>query len=899
MRSMLLLGLIAGSAASAEQTKPKRTQQTELTTVIDFDETSAKKANDDGDAVPIEQLLKNPVLASGLNSGADAINRSIASLMESLFYNLMDNEFKYNLTSSADISLGLHRDVYLSRDGAWVVVDRFGIGPEYGKEVYRYNDIPVKIGANQRTEVFDIYLRSDPLRVTENNVLPWWRVALNNWFGVLPLLEMILPPSFNANEMYDPLRRLESPFTFPLSKDGFDGMDSGTIKSYSLSGGVNLGIEVADGVHGFKDQITTGTSGLIVSIPLTVFRTGEYRVNVLKRSPHIAWVGLMDSNRMGQRIETKIGQTYYLLSKTIPLWKGLATPVFPVDFSLEEAIGDLFGRVYAFDLRKEEAMRAYLEAVHGNLAPAQIAWLRAHEDKIDTGVTFFYNKKERRFETSIGTGSNIFVLNKGTKRVHSDAEIEITDQTGKYYVLEAKQDQDNEKWDILTGSESTNYSAAADLKVRKVVENDRREGTHPTRFEFLADANPIDVSLSLNIVDKYIEAEDLSEYLKVLAKFTRLTLDNLPAIPIRDSKLQSKRRREAWFISDNDPPDQLHVTPTHLGAFEGYGSIRMSTHDLDVIANQPRERIWADFCRAYQMSKKACQISQSSLFSRNVRRMGGWILSPLKLLNLRWAKADEIDEIEDAVQALKAYQKDHTPEGRKEHLRRLFATEYPLELTRSLLSLADTKLVPRSVVLRTDPKGHGSDEAKDLFKKLNGRRFRSEAPFPPPARYDSTKDVENKFNPANITFSGTKPRMQKVSLYKEESTEAQKIENDDSEIPALATRIYCERMEGSETAKIYIRVEQTGKVQLAKFKLIEEVIEVPLEDNELGFAVGVSNFLVRLTGPKSTLTSLLANEAMRLGGNFKLTLAVSGNGVIWSDEKSLEFKVEDGKLLPP
>lgn len=867
----------------------------DTTTTIEFDEVE-KPTDARSEAAPIERILRNPVLSSGIASGADAINRSINSLMESLFYKLMDNEFRYPLTGSADVVLGLNRDVYVAENGAYVVVDRFGIGPDYGKEIYRYNDIPVKIGASQKTEVFDIYLRTDPMRVAENKNLPMWRTAINNWFGILPLLEWILPPAFNPNEMYDPLRRLESPFTFPLSVDSFAGMETGSIKSYAINGGINLGVEMAGGIHGYKDIITSGASGLEVSIPYTVFRTGQYRVNVLKKDINTAWIGIMDTNRIGHRVESRIGKTYYLLSKTVPLWRGMPAPVFPLDFGIEEAIADLFGRVYAFDLRNEEAKRAYLEAVHGNLAPAQLSWLRATEDKLKTGVTFFYNKKETRYETKISSGPNIFVVNKNTKRTHSDAEIEITDRDGKFYILEARQDQDHSKWDMLTGGANKNYSAIADLRVRKVVEQPTKQGEEKARYEFIADPNPIDVTLSLQIVDKYVETEDLNHYLSELTDFSQIDLNSeLPPIPVRDDELKVMRRKRAAFASDLDSQHTLHVTPTHLGSFEAYASIRLKTSDVDEIARMPREHLWEAFCVAFNVSEGRCKQVQKSLWTRNVDRLAEWAVMPLKLFDVRFARPQAMTEIEDSIQALKRYVRATDPEEKRDQLRRLFATEHPLPLTQALLLLANLEEIPRTVQLGTKPKGNGPQSSKDMFGRMDGKRFRRGPKFPPPARYDSTLEVENHFNPANLSFVGVKPRVRKLSLYLENQGSKP---TDDAEVPPLAVRVYGTRLEDTENVHIYVRLEQTGKVQLAKFKLTEEVIDVPVGQANYDFAAGTSNFLVRLAGPRSTIASLVSSEALALGGTFKLTVAVSTNTITWSDERSLEFRLEDGKLLP-
>lgn len=896
----LMTSVAANSAPRRERKISAAETQDATNTVIEFDD-KVTEETDTRSARPIERLFRNPIFVSGISSGADAINQSIDSLMESLFYNLLDNKLKWSLTESAGVNLGFTRDLYTARSGAYVVVDRFGIGPDYSRELYRYNEIPVVLGANQSTDVFDIYLRTDPMRVSDNKNLPWWRVAVNNWFGVLPILEAILPPSFNANEMYDPVKRLESPFTFPLSIASAEVMDIGNIKSFAISGGINLGLELADGIHGFKDQAVSGATALDLKLPYTVFRTGEYRINVLKKDSTTMWVGVMDTTRLGQRVETKLGKTYYLLSKTIPLWRGMPAHVFPLDFGVEESIGDLLGRVYSFDLRNDEARTAFLEAVHGNFAAAQVSALRAKEDKLDTGVKFFFNKKERRFERSFATGHNIFLTNKKTRRAHSDAEIEITDSSGRFYILEAKQDHETNRWNMLTGKTEESISLQADLMVRKVFEKQGSDNNVKSRFEFVAEGNPIDISINLSINDKYVQTEELANYLSVLSRFTQLEITGLPQFDIRDPTALAARRREVFFSNDNSSTHHLHVPPTHLGRFEAYANMKMSHAQLSAIASKPREEIWQAFCESFHVeSAEQCRQWEDNLLWRNLYRTVGLISKPLRLIDMRWKEGDTVDEIEDAVSALKEFYREKSPEGKQSALRRLFATEYPLERVEGLLFLANLSDIPRSIELETQPKGNAPDEIKNKFAEINGHQFRSEKPFPPPARYDSTKDIESKFDPANLTLSGTKPRIKKISLYKEPQSKSSKPKTPTlSMTPVLVARLSATKISSSQNVRVYVRLEQTGRVQLAKFKLFEDVIEVPIPEDVSEAAPDRANFLINLSGPQSILANLASEESLASGGEFKLTLAISSHGHLWSDEKSLEFRVEEGKLLPP
>ena len=882
-----------------DQTKAKRVEP--VSTVIEVSDTTP----DDVETVsnkPIDRLFRNPVLAAGLLSGADAINKSIDNLMESLFYNLLDNKLKYPLAGPVSGNISFTRDLYNARDGAYVVIDRFGLGPEYGREVYRYNDIPVLLGASQSTDVYDIYLRADPMRITETKTLPFWRSALNNWFGLLPVLEAILPPSFNPNEMYDPLNRFETPFTFPLSVEAAYAMDIGSIKSYSINGGINLGLEIAQGIHGFKDQVMTGKTALDMKLPYTVFRTGEYRINVLKKDSNTVLVGVMDSNRLGHRVETKLGKSYFLLSKTIPLWRGMPAALFPLDFAVEEAIGDIFGRVYSFDLRNDEAKTAFIEAVHGNFAAAQISWLRATEEKLDTGVKFSYTKNEKRFETGFGMGHNVYLTSRRTNRTHSSAEIEINDASGRYFILEAKEDSDQRRWDMLTGKAETNVTLQADLMVRKVIEKELGEDSIKSRYEFIADGNPVDITFNLSLNDKFVETEDLQSYLTLLSKFTQLDFSGLPQFTIRDANKMSQRRREAFFLHDNAEKHNLHVTPTHLGQFEGYASSKMTHDQLIAVASLPRVELWKKFCAAFQVTEEEkCLLWESSLAWRNLYRLQKYVTLPLRLADYRIRSADAVDEIEQSIAALKAFLKSSNPAEKQDALRDLFATEYPLETVEALLLASDLSQIPRSCEIQTKPKGHASKEIKDQFKSMDGHRFTSEKPFPPALRYDSTKETERKFDPANLAFVGSKPRVRKISLFKDTDPKPQvrtkmTDEKPTAATPLLATKISVSKIGGTERLSVYVKLEQSGRVQLAKLKLFEDVIEVPIHFDGALTGPDRANFMIKLSGPGSVVANVVSEDSLANGGEFKLTLSVSANGLVWSDEKSLEFRVEGGEL---
>ena len=274
----------------------------------------------------------------------------------------------------------------------------------------------------------------------------------------------------------------------------------------------------------------------------------------------------------------------------------------------------------------------------------------------------------------------------------------------------------------------------------------------------------------------------------------------------------------------------------------------------------------------------------------------------MRLFDYRWTAADTVDEIEDAVRALKSFQKEKTPEKKQAALRNLFATEYPVERVEGILRMADLSKIPRSVELETQPKGNASDKIKEKFKSINGHRFTGEKGFPPPARYDSAKETASKFDPANLAFVGSKPRVKKITLYKEDpparGKSKQRAPTPEKTAPILATTVSVSKIGTADHINVYIKLEQAGKLQLAKLKLIEDVIDIPIPDDFTSGLPDRVNFTLKLSGQQSILANLISEESLSLGGDFKLTMAISANGLIWSDEKSLEFRIEAGQLRP-
>jgi hypothetical protein len=896
---MWLAGIVDASPLIA------KTQSTE-SVEVEFDEDGPEFV--ESKSFPqIDELFKNPALVSGLASGADAINRSIESLMESLFYSLLDNEIRWPLTAHSDFAAGMRRDVYSASLGAQVVVDRIDFGPRWSRELWRVQKLPIVLGADGTVDILDIYLRTDGMRVAEQVELPFWRIALNNWFGVLPLLSSVLPPSFNSNELYDPVRQLSTPFVFPLSLASFSAMPVGSIRSWGISGGVNIGIDLGAFADQSMREMLLRAEELGHGIPYSIFRQGQHRVNVLKKSDQVAWVGLTKMSRLGHSITPSIGRTLLVFRNVLPLWPGMGVALWPVDVKLEQAVSDRFDQLYEFDLTYPEAQEAYQAAVKGDFAPSWAAHLRRTEQKIETGVVFHFTKNQRQKEDIGNNSRNFAVERQSREQLRTAAEVEIRDQMGVFHVLEARQDTEDEGWDILVGSEEVKYRDEVELKVVKVQNSADTPNEDLTPYVFSVDRSPIQMSTSLDIQDRYTSTEQLERYLEALRFFTNLPLDDLPRFTLRDGDWESLRRRKIWFDTALDPPNDVHVPPTALGRFSAQAAVSFSSDFMNRISSLDPDVIWKAFAEAWGVDVNlwATHQNRSSVWN-DARWIPAFFAYPLRLLNVRFARADALREATRAIQALESLKIAKSPMAKRDAFYDLFDTDWPQFLTRALLLLRGADDVPRRVILSTQSKGNSPPGAKQKFSALNGRTWRSTVPFPQPERYRIAQEKLAAFSPGSVRELGRKPVITRM-VVQSQRLGLSEMPDGHAELPLdlsqrhILMRLEVRNMDLLDRGKIYIRFEQSGKIQFGKLELAEKVLDlVPTSLGEKGPS-GLDRlaFGIWLTGPVSPLRSFVFDQAVDLGGEFRVSVAASRDGIVWSDEKSVRFQYDSGRLSPP
>lgn len=919
---------VPDGVAVEPEAAPAKNQDTSVN--IKFDAEREPEAEREGVlayAPPIEQLFQNPAIASGLASSADAINRSVESLMDSLFYSILDNEKNLHITDEAWFSTSLKRDVYSTPSGSYVVMDRFQLGPRYAKELWRIHDIPISLGIDGTVEVMQVYLRTDGMRLAEQQELSPLRRWVNNWFGLLPLAATVLPPSFNQNELYDPVTQLKTPFSFPLDLEGFQTMPVGSIRSYAISGGIQVAADIA-GAQGVSTRDALDKAfGMTLTMPYAIFKRGEHRINVLRRGEYSAWVGVKDLNRLGHSLSPLAGTTYHVFHGALAarlfdwdwVWKGVPLAVLPMDMSYEQAVADLFDQVYEYDLQNPSALDAYEAAVKGDFVPSRLRYLDAKEKGLDTGVAFHFSRIQDRNENVSRNGPNVAVYKRERARDHSESEIEITDPDGKFYVLESALGIEDKTWDVLVGEEQGRVQHTLEMKVRRVMEKPEAEGENalqkdlanvtdePYSYAFEADPDPYRLTIGLNIQDRYVDVVEYYSYVDDLRFFSGLDLQNVPALKLRDPAEQEARRRSVYFSEPTDFVKEVHVTATYLGRFGAQATMTFSTEELDRILATPEDEVWAAFARAFGMDEKVWRDpAERASYGYQMRWFGAFFLYPTRLLNVRIAPADAIKEATNAVKQLAAIKQATTPLEKLDGFQKLLDTDHPRHLARALLELSDKEKVPRRVSFSAQPKGSARHEVKTEYGRLNNMIFRAGPPFPEPGRYARAQAKLANFFLDQPLQAQARPHISGIEVKTRTVPASVRSLEDDPSVGGELNRdtkhvfleVTANGLDAAGPAKVYVRVEQAGRIKIGKLELAEKVLDLTPAD--LRSSDGEDQrYQFYLTGPLSPLSNFMLNQAVGSGDEFLVTLAVSREGAIWSDERAVEFRFHRGQLTPP
>ncbi len=830
---------------------------------------------------PKEKIFKNPVLASGLVAGTDAINHAIDTFMESVFYSLLDNQINIPMNDETSLQVNLNRDVYDAPDGMYVVVDRFSLGPQFLKQIGTIREVPINLGARTGFSFIDVQLRSDAIRLKEKENLTFFRHALNNWFGILPALEAILPPSFNMNEMYDPARRLEIIGLVPTTLENAAKIPIGAIRSYQTSGGVELGIDWASFLGSKADIIKSKLAEMNLSLPFSVFFEGEHRISVLKRAENVVWVSVNNSRSVGYRFNGLFGTTFFLIRNTLPYWKGFPVKFYPFDIKFEQAFSKLYEKIFEFDLTGKPAQDAYLKAVQGDFTEASKLAEFSRDRLKNTGVQYFFTKKEDRTSFENNVSQNFAMWKKVRNNDRYISDIHINEPEGDTVILETGRNWTHEWSDMFAGKEESKWQGIGVIKVDEKIAK-----TGVVEFKISKQENPYYVLMNYLVNDKYVEAEEFKKYIDQLKAFLYLPLSDVPRIQIRDDDALRASRMRNFFQFDPVTHPNLHVTPTHLGKLRFDATLLLTSKHIDQISRTPKPELLQVLTASFNGDAKLW--NDENYLQSPARMYFSWsslLFYPFRLLTNSEFMYDRLAEVETIIEALEEFKNDGDAVNRRSALRKLFATSHPLELARALLHLANEKTVSRSVSFSSESKGRGSVGAKFQFDALNQVRIRSDAKPQRVDRYENVREKENEFIPTGLKVKKSRTSIAQLGL---------SIVPDRAK-PTFVLRVQARSVEPFQNAQVFVRMEQSGKLNLGKFKLGDAVIPVRPRFAKKGF-LDQSEFEVDINKVDAPLSGFIIDQALKFGGDFRIGVSVSQDAKSWSQERFLEFSYRDGVL---
>jgi hypothetical protein len=310
--------------------------------------------------------------------------------------------------------------------------------------------------------------------------------------------------------------------------------------------------------------------------------------------------------------------------------------------------------------------------------------------------------------------------------------------------------------------------------------------------------------------------------------------------------------------------------------------------------------MWAAFATAFGMDAKIWgDPMQRSGIQTQLLWFRRLLLYPFRIFNARFSGADAIHEAQNSINALSAIRAATNPIDKLEGFYQLFESDHPRNVAIALLLLADLADVPRKVDFYSRAVGYLDPAYKVKFQKLNGLTLKSAAPFPKAERYEIANDKLNAFFPSEIRELREKPIVRNLEVATKKAEGPAALEKPHNHI---YVRLQIEKMGLGNQDKVYVRFEQAGKVQFGKLVVAEDVIPLnSSSSHELspGASLGTAAYDFFLSGPDSPLDSFILNQALDFGGEFLLAVSVSNDGVVWSDEKEVRFRFEDGMLFPP
>lgn len=834
----------------------------------------------------LNRSIQNHAIASSLASNAGEINRTIESLMESLFYSVMDQTFPLSLSDNLSGKASYERDVQATGIGTYVVSDKFRIGPEILQDLGNLKGLPLTFRNQNKLFLTNVSYRSDAQRKASSQTKSGWRDLANNWFGTLPFLTRVLPPSFNPEELYDPISYLGTPFLFPKSYKEALAMPLGTVRSYGLSGSAGVSINTAGEIaRNIQESLNLGD--LQLDIPFGAFLEGEHQISILHTRNEEIWLAVSEIRQIGGVLNFSLGQRYQFFQRLIKGWTGSLATIAPIDFEVESSKILQKDEVYAFDLKKEGAQQALDAALNGNLGLAKALSSTSNETD-ESGVRFQFRRISDRGEDSSRQARSFFVMQSQKRdRIHK-GENTLLDDKGEYVTLEAEHVVQERDWNVLTGAETVDVNFRFSLPVIKNVQGDE------TFYRTIDSDETNYLIANLKIIDRFHDTRDYIKSIGILRSFSHLPMADLPEIPIYAKDLEKSLSREQAFTNPMDTAFQKDVPSTHLGRFEAFSHVYIAQETIKYIGRLQPEAFWHAYARSWGRDEafwsREAQIRGTTYY---LNWIGSFALMPLRLINADIGYADFVREGERIQRSLQTIARAKEPSEIIASYQALMNTRHPAQLLNTLNELAPVEIpVVVGISTRADINKSDTEDmkiAKAAFAKLNNTQIQSETQIPTLKRNQSAEEKLAAFVPGGYRDDSGIPSLRKLILSVEQRAP-------DPRLRLVATLEVSDVDDGADRMQAYIRVEENGPLSLGRFVLGEEVKNIRWIGRSGNDAKIRQVYSVELNGEKGLTDANYFDEALTDKGAFDLFISVSNQENNWSQEHKLSFDIQNGLL---
>ncbi|MDQ3231185.1 MAG: hypothetical protein M3Q07_05135, partial [Pseudobdellovibrionaceae bacterium] len=761
--------------------------------------------------------------------------------------------------------------------------------------------LPLTFNGHSQLFVTNATYRSEASRKSEEQKAGFWTELFANWFGLLPLLTNILPPSFNPLELYDPVTYLRTPFLFPSTIEHVLELPIGNIRSYGISGGASLAVDTA-GRSAKNLQKSLGLSDLDLTIPLSVFRDGEHRISVLRRNQSHVWLALSEVRRLGTSFQTTLGKDYMVFQKMVKWWAGVPAPITPVDFDLQRAQIFQIDELYDFDLLREGAQQAFTEALHGDFRKAreltgQLQGQTTPADK-SSGVQFQFYRVTTRNETGLKQERSFYVAQSQRQSTFGVGESRTTDRQGEFLNLEAEHFLHDRNWNILVGADTMEFRHKLSIPVKKEQGPGRA-----TRFVLAADpANPLYMTASLRIIDNFVDVRDYNRILALLRRYTGLAMDDVPDIELFAQDVQRTLLRDQAMVN---PMDEIYIQPvsaTHLGKLSASAHLYFA-HDLIMALARKDERVlWTALAKAFDVDPKYWShegTNEGMTFYANL--LGSYMVMPLRLLNIESGYPEVAKEARRIRRGFNALLKAKEPLEIQAAYEQILDTNHPVEFMQALGEMAKGLPVPIVVGFQAQGQERGRDSpdirtAKKQFETLNERVFESPWPIPPLKRDQSVEEKLANFLPGGYRDPRQTPKLMKAKVTLDRSSHLTQGADEGEMRLQLSIR---NMSITHANLQVYIRFEQHGAINLGRFVLSENIVRLAPDFTSSGLGPRRNRtevYEIRLNGTDGLPDSKFLKEAIVEGDAFDMHISVSEDGESWSPEQTMSFAIDNGIL---